>query len=198
MEKQGLKILTNINYSDRNMRFLAEELKLARKRAGLTQAGLSNASGVSQSVIAKIENGKVDPAYSTVTKLFTALESIKKKTKTVGEVMHRQVYSAAPQEPLIEASKKMKKHGVSQLPVISGKSVVGCISEDDVLRAVEKNADLKKTKVKQAASPAPPIVSPETPIDAVTAVLHHAPMICVIDKGKLAGVITRADLLTVF
>ncbi len=180
------------------MRFLSEELKLARKQAGLTQVELARSSGVSQSVIAKIENGKVDPAYSTVSKLFAALESAEKKTKTVGEVMHKQVYSVAPRDSLAEASKKMKKYSVSQLPIISGNTITGTISEEDVLKAVEKNADPRAMKVKQAASPSPPIVSPETPIDAIAPILHHAAIICVVDKGKLVGVVTRSDLLTVF
>jgi len=37
-----------------------KDIKTARLRLGITQAGLAGVAGVSQSVIAKIESGRID------------------------------------------------------------------------------------------------------------------------------------------
>ncbi len=177
---------------------LPSELKLARKQASLTQFELSHLSGVSQSVIAKIENGKVDPAYSTVVKLFSALEKTAKKVKSAGDVMHSPPVVVNGNDSLYLASVKMKRLGVSQLPVVFKKEVTGLICEQDVLTAIEKGLEIKKVKVSEVASPAPPIVNSITPASALPSILHYSPIVCIVDRGKLVGVVTRSDLLTVF
>lgn len=49
-------------------------LKIARKRAGLTQVELAAISGVSQAQISRIESGEaIDPAFSTLQRLAAAL-----------------------------------------------------------------------------------------------------------------------------
>ncbi len=176
---------------------LSSELKLARKQAGLTQVELAKLSGVSQSVIAKIENGKVDPAYSTVTKLFAAIEKIEKNVKTIKDVMCRRVAVAKPSDTVLETSKKMKKRGISQLPIVSNNKIIGLISENDLLTASEKHLP-SNTPVCKIASPAPPIISSSAPASALQAILRHSPIVCVVEDNKLVGVVTKSDLLIVF
>ena len=178
---------------------LPSELKTARLLAGLTQVELAVLSGVSQSVIAKIENNKVDPAYSTVAKLFSSLEKINKGVKLVlvRDVMHRRIETVAPNDSLVQASTKMRRLGVSQLPIVSKNKLVGLISESDILSAIENGAD-KTTLVRIVASPAPPVISSDAPASALQSILHHSQIVCVIDNSKLVGVVTKTDLLTVF
>jgi len=174
---------------------LPSELKLARTQAGLTQVQLAGISGVSQSVIAKIENSTVDPAYSTVTRLFAALENSVAKVKLVRQVMHRSVVTVSPNDSVSSASRIMKRLGVSQLPVVSKGSVVGLLSESDVVRAVEKGLPLASALVKNVLSPAPPVISGSAPASSLPSILHHSPIVCVVEGNKLIGVVTRADLL---
>ena len=47
----------------------AELIQTARTRRGLTQRALAARAGVEQSTIARIENGDVDPTWSTVNRL---------------------------------------------------------------------------------------------------------------------------------
>lgn len=177
---------------------LPSELKLSRKRAGLTQAQLANLANVPQSVIAKIENAKVDPAYSTVLKLFSAIEKNTVDVKTVGEVMHRNVVTVTPSDLISNASRKMKKLGVSQLPVVLRGEIVGLLSEEDVLRVIEISGGSAKALVKKAMSAAPPVISSIAPASSLSAILHHSPIVCVVKGAKLVGVVTRADLLSAF
>lgn len=51
-----------------------ERLKFLRKRAGMTQAGLSDKSRVSQSLIANLENGKRNFTQKSLSDILTALE----------------------------------------------------------------------------------------------------------------------------
>ncbi len=178
---------------------LPSELKTARLLAGLTQVELAAQSGVSQSVIAKIENNKVDPAYSTVAKLFSTLEKANKGAKLVlvRDVMHRNIETLAPNDSLILASTKMRRLGVSQLPIVNKNKLVGLISENDILNAIENGAD-KTTLVKIIASPAPPVISSDAPASALQSILRYSQIVCVMDNSKLVGVVTRSDLLTVF
>ncbi|MEM0360769.1 MAG: helix-turn-helix domain-containing protein, partial [Candidatus Diapherotrites archaeon] len=59
-----------------------------RKKLGLTQCHLSRISGVSQSMIAKIEAGRVSPGYEKARRLLEALtEEGKKKEARAADIM---------------------------------------------------------------------------------------------------------------
>lgn len=54
----------------------------------------------------------------------------------VGEVMHRDVITATPDMPLIEAASLMASRSIGSLPVVdSGGAVVGVITETDIFKA---------------------------------------------------------------
>jgi len=53
---------------------LARRLAAARRRAGLTQAELAEASGVTDETISRIERGRYEPAVSTFFRLADALD----------------------------------------------------------------------------------------------------------------------------
>jgi transcriptional regulator with XRE-family HTH domain len=53
---------------------LAERVSAARQRAGLTQAELAEATGVTDETISRIERGRYEPAVSTLFRLAEALD----------------------------------------------------------------------------------------------------------------------------
>src|SRR5947207_16027948 len=71
------------------------EIPKKRKDLGLTQSRLAVSAGVSQSIIAKIEAGSVDPSYSIVQRLFSALERAggENPARRVDELISRPVVS---------------------------------------------------------------------------------------------------------
>ena len=73
-----------------------EELRLLRIRAGLTQAELAKKAGVSQSLIARIESGKVNPRVSTLMRIYQALEEFMEDELTACEVMSSPVVYVLP------------------------------------------------------------------------------------------------------
>lgn len=57
------------------------------------------------------------------------------RTKTVGEVMVRQVVTVSPDAPVEEAAMMLAAHHIGCLPVIEDGRLVGILSETDLLRA---------------------------------------------------------------
>jgi acetoin utilization protein AcuB len=54
----------------------------------------------------------------------------------VGEVMHRNVVTAAPDMPITDAATLMVRHKIGGLPVVDGdRELVGIITETDILKA---------------------------------------------------------------
>ena len=57
------------------MNFDVKSIGSLRRKLNLTQKQLAKLSGVSQSLIAKIESNRIDPSYSKVVSIFHALEN---------------------------------------------------------------------------------------------------------------------------
>src|SRR3989338_2522598 len=169
----------------------------ARRKLGITQHALARLAGVSQSLVAKIESGRVDAAYSNVRAILEALErSQLASEKTAKEIMHAGVQAVSPSETLHSAAERMRKLSISQMPVSEGRSAVGSISEQAIISHF--SSDPKKTakmSVADAMEEPFPSVLPGTPISAIAALLRHHSAVIVMEKGKIAGIITNADLL---
>ena len=169
-----------------------EEIKVVRKKFGLTQSELAKKSGVSQSLIAKIESGKIDPTYTKVRKIFAFLDSLQEKNEIKAEeIMRKTLISVKPSESIKDAIVKMKKHGISQIPVIDG-VCVGLVSEGVILESVLQN---KGENISDVMTDAPPTVALNTSINVISELLSHVPLIVVSDKGRIKGVITKSDIL---
>ena len=175
------------------MTYELEEIKKIRKKLGLTQAGLANRAGVSQSLIAKIESHKIDPTYTKTKKIFAALSELEKKEEIKAEqLMTNKLISINPSASVKEAIGKMKKHKISQLPVIDSNKLVGLVSESTILDALLKS---KSKIVREVMQESPPIVSKTTSIQVVSNLLKHYPIVVVSEEGRLVGLITKSDLL---
>ena len=175
------------------MTYELEEVKKIRKKLGMTQTDLSKRAGVSQSLIAKIESGKIDPTYTKTKKIFSALSDLEKKGEIKAEaLMTNKLITIDSNKNIKDAIDKMKKSEISQLPVVTSNNLVGLISESSILDAlIEK----KFEKVSEIMQDAPPIVSKTTGIQVVSNLLKHFPIVIVAENGKLVGLITKSDLL---
>jgi predicted transcriptional regulator len=89
----------------------------------------------------------------------------------------------------------MRKLSISQLPVMEGGRVVGSLTEAAILSCYAEKKDVSKTRVSEAMEEAFPNVLPSTPISSVASLLRHHPAVLVLEKGEVAGIITKADIL---
>lgn len=183
------------------MELLPEVADFARRRRvlGLKQRELAVAAGVSQSFVAKVEAGKINPSYAMMKKLLAALEAKEiVKQPLVKQAMHRGVISVGPRERISAAIQSMRKANVSQLPVLDHGANVGCISERALVKRLEKGdtaATLGAQPVSAVMEEALPQVGEETPLRSVVTLLSHNPAVLVATRGKVVGIVTKSDLL---
>jgi CBS domain-containing protein len=138
----------------------------------------------------------------------------------VAQVMTRNVITVGPQTPLRDVARLMTDHGISGVPVVEHGTVLGIVSEADIVAKergpvvshgrfakwfarAPKRADLERFEARTAAdamtSPAITIPSWRTTADAAAFMLerrvHRLP---VLKDGKLVGIVSRADLVSAF
>ncbi len=170
------------------------EIKQLRKKLCLTQSDLAKKANISQSLIAKIESGKIDPSYTKTKKILETLNLLA-ETRDVKamDVMKKVVIAVGPEDHVKKAIEFMKKHAISQLPVIANGRIIGMISETTILNNLDK--DVKRERVGDIMESAPPVIARETSIAVVSGLLKHFPMVVVAEKGNVEGIITKADVL---
>ncbi len=163
-----------------------DEIPKKRKALGLTQSKLAQLAGVSQSIIAKIESGTVDPSYSIAKRLVEALEkeSIQTSRPRVSEIMSKPVISVSKTQLVRDAVDLMRKRGYSQLPVFDGNRCVGSISEKTIL-----DRDIMDSPL--------PTVNDDTPLEMVLGLLQGNYGVLVTKGENTIGILTKSDILKV-
>ena len=140
---------------------------------------------------------------------------------TVRDVMTTQVVTVDRITPYKEIVQLLVKHKISAVPVlIMGRHVAGVVSEADLLAAEDQDARKARTGqahhlpwsrgqaqhhprlVAQDLMTAPAItIHPDAPIPRAASVMHHnhvKRLPVVNPDGKLLGIVSRRDLLSVF
>src|SRR6266478_2623122 len=111
-----------------------DEIPKKRKALGLTQSKLAQLAGVSQSIIAKIESGTVDPSYSIAKRLVEALEkeSIQTSRPRVRDIMSSPLPTVNDDTPLEMVLGLLQgNYGVL---VAKGESTIGILTKSDILK----------------------------------------------------------------
>ena len=85
------------------------EIQKIRKGLKLTQSELAKIAGVSQSLIARVEAGNIDPRYSKIVKILRALDQIKYQEVTAAEIMTKRVVGISVNNTMEQAANKMKE-----------------------------------------------------------------------------------------
>jgi len=170
-----------------------------RRRLGLTQFQLADLSGVSQSYIAKLESRKIEPSYTRVKAILEALQRQEQKTEAkASEIMTTNVIGVQAADKVQKAVDLMRRHGYSQLPVFDGEQLVGSISEKTIIDRLANGRDREPVTgrpVGVVMEDAFPQVGDDAPISLITNMLKVYPAVIVSRKGKVAGIVTKADLL---
>ncbi len=173
------------------------ELKAKRIALGLKQADVAARAGISQSMVARIEAGSVDPRLSTLTKIVQVLNSAERPALTAADVMHTPVISVAPRDAIQDAVQLMKDRTLSYLPVLENGIPIGCISEVSIIDAMGREGLQRGNRgiVRDFLEPCAPTIPADTAIETVIHLLqqHHA--VLVVEQAGVVGVITRHDLI---
>lgn len=172
-----------------------------RKLLNLTQNALAQKAGVSQSMIAKVEAGQLDPSYSAAKRILNALDELEHKEEIIAkDILTAKLIAVRDTSTVSAASELMRKHGISQLPVMSAGKIVGLVSDRTILEQVSSQDNRERMasrEVREVMETAPPILPESTPLYLISELLKHNPILIITQKGRNIGVITKSDLLKV-
>lgn len=180
-----------------------EELRKMRKNLGISQKELANISGVSQSYIARLEKGSLNPTYDKVRRIFEYLNKSGQRAGNIDltseSIMSTKVIVCLPTDSVISALNLMREKGFSQLPVVGqDKKVIGTITETDVNELLIKGASIDSLRgfnVKKVMGPTLPQVDKTSPISMIYPILKFSNAVLIMESGDLIGIITKADIL---
>jgi predicted transcriptional regulator len=175
------------------------ELRRMRKVIGLTQDELAQRAGLSQSMIAKIEIGSLNPTYEVVRKIYHILKSFEQDDQSRAHEVMSPVISVEAGDSINQVLNLMKERGISQLPVLSknGRNL-GSITEETLLELLlkgEKLSDISNNPVEDIMEDIFPVINQKLPLNAIISLLQYSPAVLVKIKGQIRGIITKADLL---
>ncbi|MEM3693177.1 MAG: CBS domain-containing protein [Candidatus Bathyarchaeia archaeon] len=174
-------------------------LREMRVAARLTQKALAERTGLSQSLISRIERGSVDPRTSTLRKIIDVLNSLVIHSTYARDIMRSPVISVSGSQPLRVAVELMKKYDISQLPVMRAGSVVGSIQESTIIQKIAQVKDVSglfQESVDKFMEEPFPSISPNTPVEDLIILLSKGtPALLVMEGKRLVGIITKIDLI---
>ena len=173
------------------------EIKGMRMKKGWTQHALAKEANVSQSLIAKIESGRIDPRYSSMVAIVDALEKLSKGGITAKTIVNKPLVSVNKGNSVRDAISRMEKGSYSQLPVLEGGRSVGSVTDGGIIREFlsttpQKLADMR---VKDIMEPPFPQVNEDCPIEQIKSLLEHYSAILVLKDGVIDGILTKSDIL---
>ncbi|MDY6789182.1 MAG: helix-turn-helix domain-containing protein [Candidatus Nanohaloarchaea archaeon] len=169
---------------------LVKKLKNKRKKIGLKQKTLAESIGISPSMLSRIEKGDRKARYTTIRKIYQALQEKDRNRKTAQDLMNHNIQSLKPTDTCKKARNIMKNKHYSQIPIIKDEKQVGKIEEHHLIEAEDDNK-IKKNMDKQGF----PEIGPKTPRSAVQELLEDNKAVLVKGEDGYEGIITNADMM---
>ena len=114
----------------------------------------------------------------------------------VRDIMHTDVKTTSPEDTFEQVASMLHDHGISSVVVLDGGSLVGIVTERDLVNIVAEGGDPKTTTVGERMTRDLDTVEPKT--DIAEAAEHMARLkirhLPVVQEGTLAGIISIRDL----
>ena len=105
-------------------------------------------------------------------------------------------YVLGPDTPVLQAVKRMRMYGVSQLAVLdAGDRVVGILDESDVLLAMLKGGEAGKRPVSDFMTSRLETLPPSASVNDLLPIFRADRVAIVADDDRFYGIITRIDLI---
>ncbi|MBP7049796.1 MAG: CBS domain-containing protein [Phycisphaerae bacterium] len=113
-----------------------------------------------------------------------------------GDIMSREVITAAPQDTIASAARTMSEHNVSCVVVVEAGQAVGILTEKDVLKGVAgRDIDFHRLRVQERMTSPPVTIPPDTPILDAGRIMsdRNIRRLPIVQDGRLLGVVTETD-----
>jgi cystathionine beta-synthase len=120
---------------------------------------------------------------------------------TVGELLAKRgpcpLLYVRPEDKAEEAIRLLRRHGISQLPVVEDGKVVGGVLELTLARLLHAQTDPRQVPVREIMGRPLPTVDENTDLDEVYRLLSSGNTgVVVLRKNEIFGIVTRIDLVT--
>ena len=119
--------------------------------------------------------------------------------KTASEIMTRPVISAKKNASARDIAFQFVTESYSGMPVTeSDGSVIGIVSEIDILHAVNEGCELANTKAEDIMTRDVATANPDTPMTEMIKIMEdlHVIRLPIVKNGKLIGVVSRSDIIS--
>ena len=120
------------------------------------------------------------------------------KTLTVGQMMQDAVFTCTPRTDALTIGRLMIQRNFGSLPVVEeDRTLVGLVSEYDLLQAMIDGRDLRKVLVVEMMATHPVTATEEMKLEEVANLFQdrYLTRVPVVRNGKLVGILARRDLL---
>ncbi|HEX55407.1 MAG: XRE family transcriptional regulator [Candidatus Altiarchaeales archaeon] len=177
------------------------DIKRLRESLGISRRELARLSGIDQSVITEIEEGRIKPSYDNVTRIFTVLERKRRERVTKArDIMNRVVVGIGANQKVRDAIEIMEKDRFSQLPVFDRGNVVGSISDQTILNRISEyksKVPLSELPIYKIMDKPFPTIDGDAPLTLIYELLKHSSAVLIVEKEKIVGIITKTDLFKI-
>lgn len=118
----------------------------------------------------------------------------------VSDVMTQASVSESPADTLRAAAGRMWQQQTGSLLVLDGGSLVGILTERDVMKAVARGVDLDATPVSEVMTTDVVTIAPDTSLHEAarhmaSRWIRHLP---VLERDRVVGVVSQRDLVGIF
>src|SRR5881296_1216798 len=115
--------------------------------------------------------------------------------KDIVERQRHPVITADASDGVQDVIRLMKKHGISQLPILDRTRLVGMISEVDLLNALLKDPESVDRPVGDLVDQNYVVIPPDLPVSRLAAIFTEGKVALVQENGTITAVVTKIDLI---
>jgi cystathionine beta-synthase len=117
---------------------------------------------------------------------------------TVGDLIGsrpQRVQTVKSSDTARHAADLMKKHGISQLPVLDGDKLIAMVHEYDLLQALLAGTHQLDEPIAKVMKPLAGVVTTKTPVSRLRDIFAQDNVAVVKDGDRLAAIVTKIDLI---
>lgn len=116
----------------------------------------------------------------------------------VRDLMSKSVVTIAPEESAALAARLLSRHELGALPVCAADgTLAGIVTDRDIVtRCVAAGEEPGRVPVRDIMSPAPSVITPETPVSAAARLMAQRQVrrLPVVKQGQVVGMLSLGDL----
>ena len=116
---------------------------------------------------------------------------------TVGDVMTRDVLMVEPADSVGQAAEKMIERGVGAVVVSDFGTIIGILTERDVLRAVARRVSPLDARARAWMTPNPTTVPPSMEVEEAAKLMleHNFRHLPVVENDRVVGIVSLRDVV---